>query len=292
VSPDSLHDLDSLDGLSAAERTAALAVLGRELARSAPGALNDALRGRLVTSLVDAIESGVGAPRDRLALGLALGALGDPRLRSPDDPAYFAQVESDDGAFLLGRYLVTNRDYRAFVADGGYDRAELWDAAGLAWLRATRWSWPKLSERDDAGPYIVDNQPVVGVTWHEASAFARWAGGRLPTFEERLAVVRGREKRPYPWGAPFGEGNANTQEEVLNQPTAVGLYPRDRSPEGVYDLAGNVAEWCGDGVGVEKWVHPGAWDQPSMAAWAKARVLQSPVDRSTALGFRIARDLS
>lgn len=289
---DRLTQLDALERLSGAERAAAIAEFGREVLQAdAAPALPDDARRRLVGALLGAVESGDGASRDRLSIGAALAALGDPRLRSPSDPAYWARVESDEGQFLLGTYMVTNREYRAFVDAGGYARAELWDEQGLAWLRTTKLTWPTLAERPESRDFVVDNQPVVGVTWHEAMAYARWANARLPSFEERLGVVRGREKRPYPWGSPFGEGNANTSEEVLSRPCAVGLYVRDRSPEGVYDLAGNVAEWCGDGVIDQKWVHPGAWDQPSMAAWAKARVLQAPTEWSAGLGFRVARDV-
>jgi formylglycine-generating enzyme required for sulfatase activity len=136
----------------------------------------------------------------------------------------------------------------------------------------------------------VANQPVVGVTWFEADAFARAHDARLPRFDERLRAVRGSEKRPYPWGEPFGEGNANTREEVLGRPCAVGLYLRDRTPEGVSDLAGNVGEWALDGADGQYWYAPGGWDQPSMASWAKARELERPESRSTSVGFRLVRD--
>ncbi|TVQ93848.1 MAG: hypothetical protein EA397_03600 [Deltaproteobacteria bacterium] len=287
-----LAQLDELDNLPAVERVALLAEIGQTFVNGDAAQLPADARQKVIQTMVDALQRGDGSSRDRFTIGAALGRLGDPRLRKPSDESYWSKVETDDGALLLGRFMVTNREYRAFVDDGGYDRDDLWSPEGLAWKSQTEATWPQLAARSDAGPFIIDNQPVVGVTWHEAQAYARWAQARLPLFEERLAVVRGREKRPYPWGSPFGEGNANTQEEVLNQPCAVGLYLRDRSPEGVYDLAGNVGEWCADGAADQRWVHPGAWDQPSMAAWAKARVLQPPAEWSPALGFRLARDLA
>ena len=292
MSLDLVPQLDALAGLSADERVAALAELLRPLRPEALAAVGAADRDAVTALLVDAVTSGAGAPPDRVVVGAALGHLGDPRLHAPGDPAYWAHVETEEGALLMGRFMVTNAEFRRFVDDGGYDRAALWDEAGRAWLRATREPWPALAARPESADFVVPNQPVVGVTWHEASAYARAHGARLPTFEERLAVVRGREKRPYPWGSPFGEGNANTSEEALHRPCAVGLYVRDRSPEGVADLAANAAEWCADGVADQKWVHPGAWDQPSMAAWAKARVLEAPSEWSPALGFRLARDPS
>ena len=137
---------------------------------------------------------------------------------------------------------------------------------------------------------MVDNQPVVGVTWWEAEAYATAHGARLPRADERVWVTRGRERRPYPWGSPFGTGNANTREEVLGRPCAVGIYLRDRTPEGVCDLAGNAAEWTADHVGNDRLIHPGAWDQPSMAAWAKALAMESPDSRWAGIGFRLAKD--
>ena len=104
--------------------------------------------------------------------------------------------------------------------------------------------------------------------------------------------MRGLEKRPYPWGEPFGHGNAATREEVLGRPVAIGLFRSDMTPDGVWDLAGNVAEWTLDIAGDKRVLHPGSWKQPSMESWAKAIAIQSPDYRSDDLGFRIVADAS
>lgn len=283
--------LSRLRDLPQSDRARELASLGRSWLGDGTPELSDQERQQLVQTLLDVVDAGAGSPQERLTVGAALGLIGDPRLATPDQPAYWARVDLPDGPLDMGRFMVTNREFRRFVDAGAYTDDAVWaDIDGaLAWRDGTEHRWPELAASSDSKPFLVDNQPVVGVTWFEAAAYARWAGARLPDFEERLQAVRGREKRPYPWGSPFGEGNANTKEEVLRQPTAVGLYLRDRSPEGVYDLAGNVAEWCSDGLDGERWVHPGAWDQPSMSAWAKARVLEPPHARSSALGFRLVK---
>lgn len=246
----------------------------------------------LIAALVAALQSGAGDVRTRLELGEVLGALGDPRLRGPADGDYFVTVAAEHGHVHIGRFPVTNAEYRAWVDGGGYDDAAAWSDEGRAWLGETADPWPILAAGDGAGPFVVPNQPVVGVTWFEAEAYARAAGARLVHADERVWVTRGGERRPYPWGAPFGEGNANTREEALGRPCAVGLYVRDATPEGVRDLAGNVAEWHGDApvVGDERLVHPGSWDQPSLAAWAKALTFERPASRRSSLGFRLARD--
>ncbi|MCB9743296.1 MAG: SUMF1/EgtB/PvdO family nonheme iron enzyme [Alphaproteobacteria bacterium] len=244
----------------------------------------------VVDALLHLIRNYGGPARDRMALGEALGRLGDPRLRSPADAEYWATVEMMDGSDLeVGRYPVTIAEWKDFVRAGGYERDELWSAEGLAWRDSGRRHWPELAARSEVAQLVIVNQPVVGVTWYEAEAYANSVGARLPSFAERLQVVRGFEKRPYPWGEPFGSGNANTAEEVLGKPCAVGLFDTDCTPDGVHDLAGNVAEWTADVVDDERVVAPGSWEQPSMASWAKARSLEPPFLRGADLGFRIVK---
>ena len=249
-----------------------------------------ARRDQVVTALVEVLQSGVGRSTERLELGVVLGELGDPRLLSPASADYWAALDGPDGPFDLGRFMVTNAEYKAWVAAGGYEDDAAWDEEGRAWRDGVRSPWPKLCERDDAPPFLTPNHPVVAVTWWEAAAYAQAHGARLATLDERKFASRGQEKRPYPWGQPFGEGNANTREEALHRTCAVGLYRRDCTPEGVYDLAGNAAEWTDDGIDDGRFIHPGSWEQPSMAAWAKARSLESCGTRSAGLGFRLARD--
>jgi len=277
--------LDATPGARAA-RVYALDVDSREALLGLQGASRDAL----VSALVEAVEDGGGEADARLALGVLLGELGDPRLTTPDDEAYWARLTTPDGdTYQLGRMLVTNAAYRAFVDAGGYQDASLWSPEGQAWLSETDNPWPVLADGDEADAFVVDNQPVVGVSFHEAEAYATWVGARLPTWPERLFAVRGEAKRPYPWGSPFGEGHANTREEALERPCAVGLYRGDATPDGLFDLAGNVGEWTVETVGDEKLIHPGSWEQPSLAAWAKASTTASPGARWSALGFRLAR---
>ena len=138
---------------------------------------------------------------------------------------------------------------------------------------------------------MIPNQPAIGVTWYEAQAYAHAHNARLLSLDERLQVMRGDANRPYPWGQPFGQGNANTNEATLGKPVAIGLFIADCTPDGIYDLAGNVAEWTSDEADEEVVIHPGSWNSPSMSSWAKARALVPAKTRSADLGFRIARDV-
>jgi len=279
-------------GLPPEQRAAQLVRIGRAVANDDSNGISEAEQALLVQALVTLVEDGAGEARTRLEIGEILGLLGDPRLSAPVDPAYWVRVELPQvgSVVQIGRFPVTNAEFQRFVDEGGYRDRALWTDDGWAWLEGVDDPWPVRAKAASSGPFVVPNQPVVGVTWFEASAYAARHQSRLPRFDERLWVVRGEERRPYPWGSPFGAGNANTREEVLRRPCAVGLFVNDCTPEGVRDLAGNVAEWNLDGVGDQKWIHPGAWDQPSMAAWAKARFLETPESRWAGLGFRLARD--
>lgn len=292
MSPSVESQLQALTQLPARQRVPRLVEIAESLADAV--AAGDPPSNAAVQAAVDAIvhllHAYGGPAKERMRLGEALGRIGDPRLRVPADADYWVTVELDAGPIHVGRYPVTIDEWQRFVRDGGYERDDIWTDEGRTWRDSGRRLWPELAARPEVRHLVVPNQPVVGITWFEAQAYARAHDARLLTFTERLRVVRGSAKRPYPWGEPFGVGNANTAEEVLGKPCAVGLYETDSTPDGVFDLAGNVAEWTADVVGEERIVAPGSWEQPSMASWAKARELVEPTTRGADLGFRIARD--
>jgi len=248
-------------------------------------------RDELVKALVEVVESGQGAGKERYTIGRALGCLGDSRLSAPSDSAYWTKVTLEDGTRLaVGRFQVTTAEYQSFVDAGGYEKQDLWTESGWNWLSSAESPWTVRSVTPEAKPFVGLNQPVVGINWYEANAYCSFVGARMLRFDERLWVVRGEERRPYPWGSPFGEGQSNTKEEAIGAPCAVGLFLGDCTPAGVHDLAGNVAEWTEDEIAGQYWVHPGSFNQPSMAAWAKARELCAPQSWSAARGFRLARE--
>jgi len=96
------------------------------------------------------------------------------------------------------------------------------------------------------------NQPVVGVNWYEALAYATWLAQmtdqpyRLPS-EAEWEWAAGRrtpaDGRRYPWGADWDAARCNASESRLDQPSPVGIYPHGATPDGLFDLAGNVYEW-------------------------------------------------
>jgi gamma-glutamyl hercynylcysteine S-oxide synthase len=102
--------------------------------------------------------------------------------------------EVEVAPFRIDRTPVTNRQYRAFVEDGGYDDARLWSAAGWAWRQETAVDAPQFWRREGGGDWsrrrygrreeLPLDEPVQHVCWHEADAFARWRNARLPTEAE------------------------------------------------------------------------------------------------------------
>jgi len=280
-------EVESLLQLSPADRLEPLT----ELARGVVSSDDDgAAKGKVISALVAVLESGAGGSLARMEAGEILGELGDPRLRQPQDDDYWSEFDVDGHGIAVGRHLVTVAEITSFFARDGYTNDAYWSEAGKHWRDTRRTYWPDLAAEPDSAPLVVRNQPAIGVTWFEAAAYAKAHDARLLHLDERLFVMRGQANRPYPWGQPFGYGNANTSEEGLGKPCAVGLFQRDCTPEGVYDLAGNVAEWTGDEADDEVIIHPGSWNQPSMSAWAKARALVPQKTRSADLGFRIAKD--
>ncbi len=226
---------------------------------------------------------------NRLAAGEVLGKLDDPRLldvQSGNAPAcpYWCPIEA--GAFwyssdhtrrrlqqarlprcyAIARFPVTNAEYARFIAAGGYHTRRWWSAVGWAFLQPgghpsplddpaqfithpSHWEHPSFSE---------PNQPVVGVSWYEASAYCAWlthqghtigwlpatATIRLPTSLEWERAARHTDQRHYPWGDTEPDSDyANSAESDMHCPTPVGCYPLGAAACGALDMAGNVWEW-------------------------------------------------
>jgi hypothetical protein len=269
-------------------RLNALADFGKAIIEANNGIVDPDTK-NLKEALVAVITSGIGQCSERVVLGEILGFLGDPRLTKPNNGHYWVGISETEFSISVGRFPVSHNEYQEFVDSGEYYNNEWWTPDGVAWRDSGVRTWGYLAKKVNSA-LVVANQPVVGTTWFEAAAYAKFAGGRLPTVQERLFIVRGEEKRVYPWGEPFGSNNANTSEEVVQRPCAIGLFRSDCTPNGVWDLAGNAGEWLADDVSGQHPLHPGSWKQTSMASWAKASQLEAPNYRADDLGFRLVKD--
>jgi iron(II)-dependent oxidoreductase len=142
------------------------------------------------------------------------------------------QVHLD--AFYIGKHPVTNSQYARFVQETGHRIPSLDDPRAAQ----DNWDGEQRTYPSGRGDY-----PVVVVSWHDASAYCAWAGGRLPTEAEWEKAARGGvEAKLYPWGDTIDPSRANYDNPAGTTP--VGSYP----PNGyrLYDLAGNVWEWVAD----------------------------------------------
>ena len=93
----------------------------------------------------------------------------------------------------------------------------------------------------------LDTLPIEQVTWKQAKQYCQSIGKRLPSESEWEKAARGHEGRQFPWGETWHQGNANTGEEHWPFKLApVGSYVKDKSPFGVFDMAGNAYEWVAD----------------------------------------------
>ena len=155
--------------------------------------------------------------------------------------------------FYLDRKCVTNADYAKFVKSGGYSNANFWPEGVLAnvlqFVDTTEQPGPKYWQ-DGKPPRELMDHPVVGISWYEASAYAMWAGKRLPTGEEwqragtwsKSGGSSASELR-YPWGNAFDPLKANTFASGTGRTFPVDAFFDGSTANGVCQLIGNVWEW-------------------------------------------------
>jgi formylglycine-generating enzyme required for sulfatase activity len=151
-------------------------------------------------------------------------------------------------AFWIDVHPVTNAQFGLFLAAGGYENPAWWNAEGWDWKCRQELGQP--AQRDEAG-WDGNDQPVAGVSWYEADAYARWAGRRLPTDAEWEKAARGSDGRRYPWGDRWPSAAEANFNSMVGRTTPVGLFPAGMSPFGCHDMAGNVNNWTSD------WYWPG-----------------------------------
>ena len=194
-------------------------------------------------------------------------------------------------AYAMDIYEVTTGRYARFLAATGRESPWLWESVSL--------------DRDR-------DRPVIGVDWYDAQAYCRWAGKHLPTEAEWERAAKGTDERRYPWGnqdptpkrANFAIGARFSYSQVL---MPVGQYEEGKSPDGLYDMAGNVWEWVADWYGASyldenrernptgpseslfKVLRGGSWSELPKYLLTYGRFKLPPTTRNAFTGFRCAK---
>jgi len=153
-------------------------------------------------------------------------------------------------------------------------------------------------------PDAPEDHPVRQVNWYEAMAYAAWLGGSLPTEAQWELAARGVDGRVYPWGdEPPTPMRANYGAADVGGPSPVKTYPEGATPDGIYDLAGNVFEWCRDWHGVRgddptdplgpeegltRTIRGGSFRDPASYIRSLIHTHTRPDGRAVRVGFRVA----
>jgi formylglycine-generating enzyme required for sulfatase activity len=165
----------------------------------------------------------------------------DPLAYDDEKPQHTVELPT----YWIGTTEVTNAQFRPFVEGDGYNNPDYWTEAGWEWRTAEDITQPQFWDYTE---WNGNEQPVIGISWYEAVAYARWLSTqtghdfRLPTEAEWEKAARGREGLIWPWGNEWVADNCNCTGTVGNT-TPVGSYPDGASPYGVLDMAGNAWEW-------------------------------------------------
>ncbi len=175
--------------------------------------------------------------------------------------------------FYIDKFPITNNQYKKFIEETQHDLPAFWE-----------------DER-----FNNPEQPVVGVSWDAAMAYAKWAEKRLPEEKEWEKASKGTDGREYPWGNMKPDENLAVfdLDFTTGTPSLVGKHPFGTSPYGCHDMSGNVWEWCQEWYTVGKYrvVRGGSWINHMYALKCSYRSCSVPSGKDNNVGFRCVKDV-
>lgn len=212
----------------------------------------------------------------------------------PKGPFLYGDEKTEisiDHDFFMDSNPVTNEAFAQFIKAGGYETESYWTEEGWQWRKKENIQQPKYWNDKE---WNQADHPVVGVSYYEAEAYAKWAGKRLPTEQEWEKAARGTDGRKYPWGEEFDARRCGSSVgESRHRTTPVGSYPEGQSPYGCQDMAGNVWEWCAswsDQKRKYRVLRGGSWYDYNLENFRCAhRYIDIPRIRYVNFGFRCAQ---
>jgi formylglycine-generating enzyme required for sulfatase activity len=256
--------------------------------------------------------------------------MGDPFNEGDSDERPVHTVYLD--AFYIDKYEVTNERFKRFVAETGYvTDAEkrgwswVWTGEEVKQVKGADWRHPEGPGSDISNRM---DHPVVHVSWNDAMAYARWAGKRLPTEAEWEKAARGGlVGKRYVWGdempprqlvGNFADETAKRKypgwvivegyDDGYAETAPVGSFAPNGY--GLYDMAGNVWEWCADWYdenyysrsprrnprgpdsGSYRVLRGGSWNSNPDILRAATRNYSAPLNTYFLVGFRCAQDVT
>jgi len=178
----------------------------------------------------------------------------DPDAASWEGPI----IEMEIANFEIRKYQITVKEFEQFLLEkGSYRNQAYWSPDGLMWAEKEKIYLPL----DWDGQMLSPNCPITGVSWYEAEAYCNWLTAKnqldfaykLPSEAEwEYVAKRGfLPKQHFPWGNDIAIGDAvdaNSAWSGLRKKTPIGMFPNCLTLDGVFDLFGNVEEWC-----LDKW---------------------------------------
>ncbi len=225
-------------------------------------------------------------------------------------------VQIPEGPFMMGSKdgdpdEVPER--QVFLKTFYLDKKEVSQEEYARFAKMTKRPLPKIEVfEDDQSKLLQPEFAAMSITWAEAVAYCKWAGKRLPTEAEWEKAGRGEGKRTFAWGDTFMNGRANANadgdEDGYRYLAPPGSFETGRSPYGIYDMTGNVAEWVADSydehfyqkapyrdpkgpdTGDLKVVRGGSWRETEHNARLSKRFAAKLWRTDITIGFRCASD--
>lgn len=189
--------------------------------------------------LIPAGEFTMGSTPEQIEAAITMDKDGPQFPLLHETPQFRTQVPD----FYIGVFAVTNEQFARFLSATRPSAQEL--GVWLPWI--DRIARPKEAESYHAVASF-ENYPVTNVSWFGAQAYCTWAGLRLPTEIEWEKAARGDDGRIFPWGDEWGADRVCWwgSHDATETASPVDSFPQGCSPHGLYQMAGNVEEWCVD----------------------------------------------